>query len=224
PNPDMRYQTAASFREDLERFERRERTQAEQEDQNSYYLPTERFDDPSGEATHRTGYGQEASSPWATEGVEAEPTRRTGTLAPTPESYQTHPIEAASKPTANKTVGPTPKPDLARLVKRGIQWAVILILLASVGLIINETVVMYEASKLKEKLPAEKNLDDVWNRFDSLKQRSLLGFGLRPVQQSLKDKLVSEADRVFKDFLNNDSPTIKEQDWQDAKRHLERAA
>ena len=36
----------------------------------------------------------------------------------------------------------------------------ILILLASVGLIINETVVMYEASKLKEKLPAEKNLDD----------------------------------------------------------------
>lgn len=203
PNPDMRYATANSFRDDLQRFQRGARTRAEQDNEDDYELPTERFDEPP---TQRTGAPRVDSYE-----PDSEATQRTVEPAvPTPTDLKTNPLEQGSKPATS------------RLVKRIVIAAVILVVL---GFVANELLVLRAATQLKNELTSEqlRNMDDAWNRFDALNGRSLLRFGISPARQPLKEKLIAQADWVFKDYRNNGSPAVKEKDWQDTQRHLSHA-
>jgi tetratricopeptide (TPR) repeat protein len=99
------------------------------------------------------------------------------------------------------------------------------VILVALGLAANELLVLSAATQLKDELTSERlrNMDEAWTRFDALKGRSILRFGIRPARQPLKEKLIAQADWVFKDYRNNGSPAVREKDWQDAQRHLSRA-
>ncbi|MEW6208946.1 MAG: serine/threonine-protein kinase [Acidobacteriota bacterium] len=208
PNPEKRYATANSFKDDLQRFQRGARTRAEQDDESDYELPTERFEEPP---TQRTD-APRMNSQTAWDEPDSEATRKTvqPSVAATPQDMETKPLERISS-------SPT-----SRLVRRVV---IALVILSVLGLVANELLVLSAATQLKNELASEqlRNMDEAWTRFDALKGRSLLRFGISPARQPLKEKLIAQADWVFKDYRNNGSPAVREKNWQDAQRHLSRA-
>ncbi len=212
PNIEMRYASATAFKDDLLRFKRGARTLAEDDDDYDYEVPTSRFNDeppPTGRTfAARVGGSYEA---WPESDDEA--TRRTiqpSPAAKSPANLETKPMEQSSKPSALR---------LVKLILIGV------VILVTVGLFANEMIVLSAATKLKDELISEqlKDLNQAWNRFESLDDRSILRFGPRPARQPLKEKLIAQADRVFDDYRHHGSPAVKEKDWQTAQAHLSNA-
>ena len=86
-----------------------------------------------------------------------------------------------------------------------------------IGIVGNEAVVWSAAKELRVKLATGENSDvqGVWDRYQDLSQRSLLGIGTAGVKGPLKERLRTQADRVIADF-RQDEPTVREAQWRDA--------
>ncbi len=82
-----------------------------------------------------------------------------------------------------------------------------------------------DASRLKADLKAERvtDLNDAWNRYQALANRSHLGILLWGAKDALKKRLIAAADDVILDYRNNDAPSVGEPEWVRAKNDLARA-
>jgi hypothetical protein len=191
-DPSLRYQSAAEIRSDLEAFRNGVETQADRE----WLAACE------SEATRRTTPGP---------GESAEPdidaTRRTlGPTAPVP-------------PGAEPALQPTPQPAAAARRPRSRVYlaALTIVLIVGSGIVGNEACVWSAARHLRVDLATRQGseMQQVWDRYQNLSQHSLLGFGLLSVRGPLKERLVSQADRVIADY-RQDEPAVREAQWRDA--------
>lgn len=80
------------------------------------------------------------------------------------------------------------------------------------------------AAALKANLPLTERgeMDAVWTEFLALGQRSPLGLGVAGLRRPIKDRLVDFADRII-DGYRSDVATLRERDWDEARRYLARA-
>jgi eukaryotic-like serine/threonine-protein kinase len=80
------------------------------------------------------------------------------------------------------------------------------------------------AAALRSTLPLKdrSDMDAVWSQFQEIGDRSPLGIGVSGLREPLKDRLVDFADRII-DGYRSDVATIRERDWEEARRYLARA-
>jgi hypothetical protein len=205
PAVGRRYQTAEAFRTDLEALRDGRPTVAEQE------WRTER----EAEATRRT-----RPAP-ATTG-DAEATRRTvppATADSAPTARTVSPVSPgvpppAAAPSADiRPAGPRPRS----------RWRT-LVLLAALVVTLNECGAWWSAGTLRGELPAsqEAGLGDVWQRYQRIRSRSLLGVARRRVARPVRDTLVTHADRVMADY-RRESPSVRQAQWDKARDWLGQA-
>ena len=189
----LRYQSAAEIRDDLAAFRDGRETQADRE----WLAACE------SEATRRTTAGPgEPAEP------DPEATRRTiGVATPVPDG-----AEAAGRvaPPQPATAPPHRRP-------RAYAAALVIVLVAGSGVLGNEACVWSAARQLRVDLATRQGseMQQVWDRYQSLSQHSLLGVGLLNVRGPLKERLVSQADRVIADY-RQDEPAVRETQWRDA--------
>jgi hypothetical protein len=69
----------------------------------------------------------------------------------------------------------------------------------------------------------EITADAAWARYEGLRRWSYVPFVVSGVRPVLRDKLVTAADRVLRDF-RRDQPVVRATNWQSARDWLERAA
>ena len=126
---------------------------------------------------------------------------------------------ATTGPTA--TAVPAVKGRKRRLIARPLRIA---FLIAMIVVALREINVLSAASELRETLPLKEGteMDAVWNEYQALGRRSPLGIGIAGLREPFKDRLVEFADRIL-DGYRSDIATLRERDWQDARRYLSRA-
>jgi hypothetical protein len=97
------------------------------------------------------------------------------------------------------------------------RWAAAVILLTVIGLVANEVSVWTAARRIRVGLATGQNseMQDLWDEYQGLTHRSLLGIGLVGVKGAMKERLMSQADRVVADY-RQDAPTVREAQWRDA--------
>jgi hypothetical protein len=66
------------------------------------------------------------------------------------------------------------------------------------------------------------DIDDLWNEYDQLAQRSYLGFGIAGLQEALKSRTQELADRVIHNYRSPE-PTVREAQWESARNALRHA-
>jgi serine/threonine protein kinase/tetratricopeptide (TPR) repeat protein len=81
------------------------------------------------------------------------------------------------------------------------------------------------ADKLKTDLQAERmvNLDQAWAEYQKLNSRSHLSVLLWGAERALRNRLVAAADEVIAEYRNSDAPTLREQQWVEARNDAVRA-
>ena len=86
-----------------------------------------------------------------------------------------------------------------------------------IGLIVNEVSVWTAARRIRVGLATGENsaMQGLWDDYQGLAHRSLLGIGLVGVKAPLKERLRAQADRVIADY-RQDEPTVREAQWRDA--------
>jgi eukaryotic-like serine/threonine-protein kinase len=192
PSVDERYATAQSIREDLERAAAGVTTAAEREG----WPAIER----SAAATHKTRAGA---------AVADEPTRRTIPPQPSAGLPPPPPPGAAVRPPARR-----PRLKAAR-------WAFVLL---TFWLVLNEFRVANAAHRLAVTVASREldSLGDAWDDYESLTERSRLGFATLPLRQSLTSQTAMLADRVIADY-RTPNPSVRERQWTLAREALAHA-
>jgi serine/threonine protein kinase len=192
-----RYQSAADIRLDLEAFHAGAETRADRD-----WL-SESESEADAETTHRTT----ETSPDAAD-ADNEATRRT---VPLP-----LPAEPDGKPQSGDAAG-LRAAGVRGPVAKVRRVAVIAAVLAGIGIVGNEAVVWSAAKELRVNLATGQGseMQGIWDRYQDLSHRSLLGIGLVAVRAPLKERLLAQADRVIADY-RQDEPTVREAQWQNA--------
>jgi len=99
-------------------------------------------------------------------------------------------------------------------IRRGLAAAAALTALLVAG---NEIDVWADARDLRVKIatlpPAETGA--IWTRYESLARRSLLGFGVLGVRGPMRDRLLTQAERVAGNYRQN-APAVREAQWREA--------
>jgi len=215
PNIGARYPSAATVKEDLIRFRQGKRTIAEQ--------------DADTEATTRP-YQKQAGVGVAREDDEPESERTRRTRKPqAAEAASNDPIRYVEEPSppipTPRPDPPAPKPTPGQLFRRVRRILPALLALIIVLVFANEARVYMAAARLKDDLSSEreKDLNQAWERYRSLKSQSLLlNLGVTPAQSTLKEKLINGAEKVIADF-RNDVPSVRESDWRQQLSRLNNA-
>lgn len=209
-----RYQSAADAQTDLHAFRAGGETRADRE-----WLA-----ESDGEATRRTTAPSEPAP------VEAEATRRTvdapsdGVQGDSEATRRTMPPPLPGTPN-----GPVPSsavaaaPPATRVaavrgpVGRIHRWAAVAAILAGIGVVGNEAIVWSAAKEIRVNLATGQSteIQGIWDRYQDLSHRSLLGIGLLGVRAPLKERLLAQADRVIADY-RQDEPAVRESQWRNA--------
>jgi eukaryotic-like serine/threonine-protein kinase len=232
--PARRYADAGLIRHDLEAFRRGEPTVADAE-----WMALQ----PEGD-TRRTGLsvstpaeaGSDATSRTDVAVAESEATRRTeagaavieadteATRRTVPEAdlvgASTAPDAVASAKTANAgQPSKTPARGKPHATTRAqwSRWLAALVVLTVIGLAANEVNVWTAARRIRVGLATGQNseMQGLWDEYQGLTHRSLLGIGLVGVKGAMKERLLSQAERVIADY-RQDAPTVREAQWRDA--------
>lgn len=158
-----------------------------------------------------------AGREWETTRLASEATRRTtGAAGQTPEAEseatrRTRPVQPAL-PAA--PVVPTVQP---RRSGRAF-WAVAAVMLVSgAGILGNEISIASAARDLRVQLTTMQasELPGIWDRYLTLSKRCLLGIGLLGVREPLRERLLSQAEKVIADY-RQDEPVVREAQWREA--------
>jgi len=194
-----RYQCAADIRSDLEAFHDGVETRADRE-----WL-TEAETEP----TRRTT--QSPLDPSAE--AETEATRRT-VFPPLPDA----PGGPGTLAAAAAVPGPAPARGPIARVRR---WAAIAAVLVGLGIVGNEAVIWSSAKELRVNLVTGQapEMQGIWDRYQDLSRRSLIGIGLVAVRAPLKEQLLAQADHVIADY-RQDEPSVREGEWRNAAQWL----
>jgi hypothetical protein len=182
-----RYQSAADIRDDLEAFHAGSETRADRE-----WLA-----ESEPEATRRT------------EPAEADATRRTIPPPPPP---------AAGGSAAAVVATPVPRAATGRgRLARVRRWAAIAVVLAGLGVVGNEAIVWSAARELRVSVATGQGseMQGVWDGYQRLSHRSLLGIGLVALRAPLKERLMGQAEGVIAGY-RRDEPTVREAQWRNA--------
>ena len=210
PQPDQRYATALSIREDLERYLAGRETDAQQAGWPA------RVDEPP---TQRT----RASQP-----DDAERTRRTRgeAAAVQPDAVRTDPGPSPTAP-APPAVKTAPAPGAAaappRPVRRRRLRKVLMVL--ALFLVVNEIMVGGAARRAAAQAVTRDRLDEIdelWTEYDRLANRSYLGFGVVGLERALVERSRELAERVINNYRTPE-PTVREAQWEAARNTLRRA-
>jgi eukaryotic-like serine/threonine-protein kinase len=200
PTPATRYANAGAIRGDLECVQSGAQTLAEREG-----WPNRTFDEPPTQRTRPPSIADDV-------------TRPTRSSAGTP----TEPMSAASAPAFK----PPPLPGTTRRLTfkgavRGVRIALIVIVLAMIA---NEASVGSAARRVAASLPTREldQLDEVWDQYSVLAQRSSLSFGTIALERSLRERTIVLTDRVIANYRTS-LPTVRERQWQLARTALTRA-
>lgn len=150
---------------------------------------------------------------------DAEATRRTVPVDRLPTATTGAPGAASQPPAASASSaqsagGPAGTSGTRRPWPR---WAVALVLLTAIGLLVNEVNVWTAGRRIRVGLATGQNseMQALWDDYQALRHRSLLGIGLVGVQGAMKERLMSQAERVIADY-RQDAPTVREAQWRDA--------
>ncbi len=218
PQAAERYASAREIRDDLERFRAGRTTTAEERG-----WPARAFD---AAATRRTSSADDQKTRRTS--VEDERTRRTvpppipvAVRAPQPQPggiTPSAPVPAALPTPPSHVREPKAPPSRFRRLFRAA------LLLTVLGLTANEISVSTEAGRLAQRATTYSfdQLRDAWNEYDSLSERSTLGFGTHRLLEELVDQTITLADRVFANY-RSPSPTVREAQWVAARDALARA-
>ena len=81
------------------------------------------------------------------------------------------------------------------------------------------------AGQFKTDLQTERitNLDDAWTQYQTLNKRAHLSVFLWGAERALRKRLVAAADETISEYRNNDSPSVREPQWVQARNDLSRA-
>jgi hypothetical protein len=180
------------------------------------------------EATRRTEAGAGPEVAGGAEVADGEATRRTGAAAvlsapttSTPASEETGAAGAAAEPTPADQGATTTAPATVKQAFRPAhplsRWVAAFVVLTVLGLSVNEVSVWTAARRIRVGLATGQNseMQGLWDEFQGLTHRSLLGIGLVGVRGPMKDRLLSQAERVIADY-RQDAPTVREAQWRDA--------
>lgn len=178
------------------------------------------------DVTHRTEAGLVLPPPLpssATPEDDAESTRRT-----TPQGAMVLAgVEGGVDPAATDgsvaggragTVGAGVEPPAARRSRRPRpRWISVLLVLTALGLLVNEVSVWSAARRVRVGLATGQNaeMQGLWDEYQGLRRRSFLGMGLVGVRGPMKDRLMSQAERIIADY-RQDAPTVREAQWREA--------
>jgi len=102
-------------------------------------------------------------------------------------------------------------------VARVRRWAAVAAILAGIGVVGNEAIVWSAAKEIRVNLATGQSteIQGIWDRYQDLSHRSLLGIGLLGVRAPLKERLLAQADRVIADY-RQDEPAVRESQWRNA--------
>jgi serine/threonine protein kinase/tetratricopeptide (TPR) repeat protein len=97
-------------------------------------------------------------------------------------------------------------------------------LIALIVVTSRECSVLNAAAELRANLPLadRSDLDALWSQYRELGDRSPLGIGIAGLRAPLRDRLVDFADRIV-DSYRTEGSTLRERDWEDARRYYSRA-
>ena len=139
---------------------------------------------------------------------DADATRRTSVSSSAP---------AAAAPSGSGAPGSRKK----HLFRRPFRVAILVLLLI---VALREMSAINAAAALRATLPLKErgDMDAVWSEFQALGDRSPLGIGVAGLREPFKDRLVEFADRILNSY-RSDVTTLRERDWEDARRYLVRA-
>jgi serine/threonine-protein kinase len=107
---------------------------------------------------------------------------------------------------------------------RALVATVAVVVLFFVGLAWNEASVWSAARELRVGLATRQGpeVTQIWDQYQALSRRSLLGLGLTGLPAALKERLVSQADQVIADY-RQDAPAVREAQWRGAAESLTNA-
>ncbi len=149
-------------------------------------------------------------------------TRRT--YRPVPDQEETR-ILAVRTPVASLTQERIPSRPKSRAVVLVSGILVAIISIAFVLAITQEAVIWRAAMRARHQLELPRSdVEQAWNNYQNLAQRSYLGLAPIALRRPLKQALVAEADQVIDDYRNNDSPKMTKADWKRAKDYLYKAS
>src|SRR5450759_4416983 len=192
-----RYQSAADAQTDLHAFRAGGETRADRE----WLAESDR------EATRRT-----VDAPSGGVQGDSEATRRTmpPPLPGTPNGPVPSSAVAAAPPVTRAAAVRGP-------VARVRRWAAVAAILAGIGVVGNEAIVWSAAKEIRVNLATGQSteIQGIWDRYQDLSHRSLLGIGLLGVRAPLKERLLAQADRVIADY-RQDEPAVRESQWRNA--------
>jgi tetratricopeptide (TPR) repeat protein len=81
------------------------------------------------------------------------------------------------------------------------------------------------AGQLKTDLQTERiaDLEQAWTQYQTLNKRAHLSVFLWGAERALKKRLMAAADETISEYRNNDSPSVREPQWVQARSYLARA-
>ena len=216
PEPAERYDSGRAIREDIERCVSGVATEAEQ--QGWPRNPAPELPDDATRATHPPA-------------IDPEQTRRTTKAVvpppiPPPIPTLNAPIEPPPLPgppattaagAGTKPVAVKPPSKMLRRLKIAVTVLVIILFMRELGL-------SSDAERVAGAAPTTE-LDEIgtlWNQYDSLSRRSVLGFGTGDLASALTTQTEALADRVFANY-RAPQPTVREAQWRQVRTALARA-
>jgi eukaryotic-like serine/threonine-protein kinase len=179
------------------------------------------------DATRRTGPVRTATA--APDDRDA--TRRTAPVPPVPLPAVSPPAASSAKATAPAkgvaaATGAAAATKAAKPKRRSLFGRPLRLFLLFMFLMVawREMRAFDAAARLRETLPqAERaDMDDVWNDFRSLVDRSPFGWAVAGVKEPVRDRLIDFADRII-DSYRTDHNSVRERDWEEARTNLTRA-
>jgi serine/threonine protein kinase len=224
PVPELRYRTAAEFAADLDAF-RHDRPLAVVSDLEATRRMARAANGDGVEVTTRSVAAVEAAEESNTgplsEDIDA--TRRTGRSIDPPAGNHRPPTPATAPPAPAKSATPQ--------AGSGVKWGRVTLLAALLAgafvgyLFIHEYVVWKDARALAHDLDSEQiqKLDAAWDQYEDLARRANFGVTLWGVQDSLRNRLLTVADRAITEFRVSDAPMVTEGEWLRARVSVARA-
>ena len=208
PNPAARYQSAAEFADAIGRFRTGQTDTAET---RRWAAPR-----PDAQATRRVSQSEGATAraggwtpvPRTSPNAEADATRKT--------------VRAQVPPAALPNAWPPPnmrhparKRSAAAKLLRAISIVFFVIFVVGASFAVSQYIVWRDARQLAHDLDSEKqqNLEAAWQQYTRLASKAHVWFILWPVESSLRNALMNNADRTIARYEEPDGPLVMENEW-----------
>jgi len=202
-DPDLRYQTAHAFEEDLQAFRKGEPVKAAAEDLDA----TRRTFRPDRDGTRRTGEGEAA----AVDDTDDSPTRKSAPALAAPETAP------ASKPVEHG--------EMFYWGMRTLAAVVFMAVVSAAWEAVSDYRLYQRGKELEHDVAAEQITDpnQIWDRWAELSEGHSSSLFLRGPRLEVKQKFVAAADHVIDTYRTNENQPVYEADWQRAHNMLQHA-